>query len=199
MASAAQPVPASTLLAIKYTRGSLEILDQLLLPHQSIYIPVNDVVTGWNAIKSMQVRGAPAIAIVAALSLAVEVHRTFLAAETPANATAESTVQYIHEKLDYLVTSRPTAVNLADAAEKLKLVTQNAISTPPPAGSSAVSPAQAYIDAAEYMLLKDVEDNKAIGRLGANWIANAVGKTEGINVLTHCNTGYDHYSTINLQ
>ena len=66
MADPVQPVPATTLLAIKYTRGSLEILDQLLLPHQSVYIPVNDALSAWRAIKQMQVRGAPAIAIVAA-------------------------------------------------------------------------------------------------------------------------------------
>lgn len=46
-----------------------------------------------------------------------------------------------------------------------------------------------FIEAAEQMLLQDVEDNKAIGRHGAGWIQNAVGKTSDIKVLTHCNTG----------
>ncbi|EPS37093.1 hypothetical protein H072_9321 [Dactylellina haptotyla CBS 200.50] len=172
----------ATLLAIKYARGSLEILDQLLLPHQSVYIPVNDVLTGWQAIRSMQVRGAPAIAIVAALSLAVELNNAF----DTAPATPQSAVELIHEKLDYLVTSRPTAVNLADAAGKLKALTQNVLA------ANEVTPdlvVKAYIEAAELMLLKDVEDNKAIGRHGAEWITNAVGKTSGIRVLTHCNTG----------
>ncbi|KAK6529993.1 S-methyl-5-thioribose-1-phosphate isomerase [Orbilia ellipsospora] len=182
MADPTQPVPATTLLAIKYTRGSLEILDQLLLPHQSIYIPINDVLDAWRAIKQMQVRGAPAIAIVATLSLAVQLNNGLVAA----GDTPDSTVQSIHEKLDYLVTSRPTAVNLADAAGKLKLLTQNVLAAPSPTPKLI---RDAYIEAAEAMLTKDVEDNKAIGRLGANWIATAAGRTNDIRVLTHCNTG----------
>ncbi|RVD83515.1 uncharacterized protein DFL_007901 [Arthrobotrys flagrans] len=162
------------LQAIKYTRGTLSILDQLLLPHQSIYIPVPDVTTAWNAIKTMQVRGAPAIAIVAVLSLAVELHNNPL----PSNALEE-----IHQKLDYLVTSRPTAVNLADASNKLKSLTNSVANE----GSETV--VNTFIEAAEQMLLQDVEDNKAIGRHGAGWIQNAVGKTSDIKVLTHCNTG----------
>lgn len=64
--------PSKTLEAIRYSRGSLEILDQLLLPHQTAFIPIRSVDDAYKAIKLMQVRGAPAIAIVAALSLAVE-------------------------------------------------------------------------------------------------------------------------------
>ncbi|KAF3929017.1 hypothetical protein ABW20_dc0100707 [Dactylellina cionopaga] len=174
----------ATLLAIKYARGSLEILDQLLLPHQSIYIPVNDVLTGWQAIKSMQVRGAPAIAIVAVLSLAVELHNS----PNTVSTTPESIVQTIHEKLEHLVTSRPTAVNLADAAGKLKTLTQNLLSAEN-TGVTTESVVKTYIEATELMLLKDVKDNKAIGHHGANWISKAAGKTSDIRVLTHCNTG----------
>ncbi|KAK6334699.1 S-methyl-5-thioribose-1-phosphate isomerase [Orbilia javanica] len=162
------------LQAIRYNRGSLSILDQLLLPHQSTYIPVPDVTTAWNAIKTMQVRGAPAIAIVAVLALAVELHN---------NPVSANVAQEIHDKLDYLVTSRPTAVNLADASNKLKALTDSVKDEP----SEAVI--KTFIEAAEQMLLQDVEDNKAIGRHGAEWIQNAVSKTSDIKVLTHCNTG----------
>ncbi|KAF3934109.1 hypothetical protein ABW19_dt0208822 [Dactylella cylindrospora] len=133
----------------------------------------------------MQVRGAPAIAIVAALSLAVELHNSIQSSDN-ASTSADSAVQTIHEKLDYLVTSRPTAVNLADAAGKLKALTNSALAVE---GATSEAVVTTYIEAAEYMLLKDVEDNKAIGRLGAGWISEAAGKTEGISVLTHCNTG----------
>ena len=44
-----------TLEAIRYRRGQLDILDQLLLPSQSVYISVNDTKDAWNAIKKMQV------------------------------------------------------------------------------------------------------------------------------------------------
>ncbi|KAF3204796.1 S-methyl-5-thioribose-1-phosphate isomerase [Orbilia oligospora] len=162
------------LQAIKYTRGTLSILDQLLLPHQSIYISVPDVTTAWNAIKTMQVRGAPAIAIVAVLSLAVELHN---------NPPSSNPKEEIHQKLDYLVTSRPTAVNLADASNKLKSLTNSVDNESPEIVIKT------FVEAAEQMLTQDVEDNKAIGHHGAQWIQNAVGKTSDIKVLTHCNTG----------
>ncbi|XP_068976817.1 methylthioribose-1-phosphate isomerase isoform X3 [Bombus flavifrons] len=62
-----------TLQAIKWENGKLEILDQILLPAISRYIPVKGVEDGWKVINNMQVRGAPAIAIVGCLSLASEI------------------------------------------------------------------------------------------------------------------------------
>ena len=44
-----------TLEAIRYTSGRLEVLDQLLLPHQSVYVPVTDTDGGWSVINKMQV------------------------------------------------------------------------------------------------------------------------------------------------
>ncbi|CAI5529016.1 unnamed protein product [Closterium sp. Naga37s-1] len=67
-----------------------------------------------HAIKDMVVRGAPAIAIAAALALAVEVHQHSVF------ESADAAVKHITDRLDYLVSSRPTAVNLSDAAEKIK-------------------------------------------------------------------------------
>jgi methylthioribose-1-phosphate isomerase len=64
-----------TLQAIKYENGTLEVLDQLLLPKESKYIPILGVEDGWKVINKMQVRGAPAIAIVGCLSLAVEISK----------------------------------------------------------------------------------------------------------------------------
>ncbi|KAG5854058.1 hypothetical protein ANANG_G00033490 [Anguilla anguilla] len=61
-----------TLEAIRYRPGSLQILNQLLLPHESVFDEIRSVQDGFEAIKSMKVRGAPAIAIVGCLSLAVE-------------------------------------------------------------------------------------------------------------------------------
>ena len=104
--------------AIKYTRGSLLVLDQLQLPYTTHFNEVKTATEGWHAIKSMRTRGAPAIAIVAALSLAVELtHETL-------SPIPEEVAAFIVEKLDYLETSRPTAVNLADAVRKLKRVVE---------------------------------------------------------------------------
>ncbi|KAF3521298.1 hypothetical protein F2Q69_00050646 [Brassica cretica] len=84
-------------------------------------------------------------------------------------------VAFLEKKLDYLVSSRPTAVNLADAALKLKQVIANA-----------------YIEAAENMFEDDVASNKAIGTFGSSLMRQQAKNPDKLSVLTHCNTGrYD--------
>lgn len=176
-----------TLQAIRYVDGDLTIIDQLKLPFVEEYIPIRTAEEGWHAIKEMRVRGAPAIAIVAALALASELHQ--LTTNKKLSAVAEEVRVFIVEKLHYLVTSRPTAVNLSDAAYKLEaLVTERANT----AGSAGHDIATVFIRAAENMMVKDVEDNKRIGQNGAQWIlANALKSgASKTSILTHCNTGY---------
>jgi len=170
------------LQAIKYSRGRLEILDQLKLPHSEEYDHIYSAADAWHAIKEMRTRGAPAIAIVAALALAVEL------ATMKCSSMAEDVSAFVADKLDYLVTSRPTAVNLADAAGKLKRVTEQAAAK---AGADGESVKEAYVRAAEQMLLDDVSDNQNIGRHGAEWIVKntAAGRKGPVSMLTHCNTG----------
>lgn len=91
--------------SIRYSNGKLEILDQLLLPAQNKYVKVNGVEDGWKVINRMQVRGAPAIAIVGCLSLAVEIFSEQF-------GDKKSLRQEIEGKLNYLVSARPTAVNV---------------------------------------------------------------------------------------
>ncbi|KAL8695478.1 MAG: hypothetical protein Q9218_000056 [Villophora microphyllina] len=154
------------LQAIKYSRGRLEILDQLRLPHEEIYINIRSCHEAWTAIKSMQVRGAPAIAIVAALSVAVEAAQCLLVQPRKYPSPQEA-AQQLSWDLEYLMTSRPTAVNLADAATKLKAVLEDAAEDPTSDNSFVL---EAYIRAAEQMLVDDVQDNKRIGEHGADWI-----------------------------
>lgn len=181
-----------TLQAIRYTNGDLTIIDQLKLPFVEEYIPIRTAEEGWHAIKEMRVRGAPAIAIVAALALASELHQ--LVTKNKLSAVAEEVQVFIVEKLHYLVTSRPTAVNLGDAAHKLEALVTELANT---AGSTGHGVATAFIHAAEHMMVKDVEDNKRIGQNGAQWIlANALKPgVSKASILTHCNTGYVMQST----
>ncbi|KAF1838712.1 Methylthioribose-1-phosphate isomerase [Decorospora gaudefroyi] len=170
------------LQAIKYSPGQLEILDQLKLPHAEEYDHIYSSTDAWHAIKEMRTRGAPAIAIVAALALAVEL------ANMKLSSIAEEVKVLITEKLDYLVTSRPTAVNLADAAGKLKSVTEEAAAKE---GASGDTVREAYVMAAEKMLVDDVSDNESIGKHGAEWIMKntKAGKKGPVSMMTHCNTG----------
>ncbi|KAH0269184.1 Methylthioribose-1-phosphate isomerase, partial [Aureobasidium melanogenum] len=171
--------------AIKYSRGKLDILDQLQLPHTEVYDEVKSAQDAWHAIKEMRTRGAPAIAIVAALGLAVELE--LIAEKNELSNIAEEVELFIKEKLEYMVTSRPTAVNLADAARKLQKIVQSAARAQDASGPSVKD---AYVKAAEQMLVDDVSDNKAIGEHGADWILkNAAGGKDQVSILTHCNTG----------
>jgi methylthioribose-1-phosphate isomerase len=130
----------------------------------------------------MRTRGAPAIAIVAALSLAVELGTSKI------SGGAAEAKDFVHDRLRYLVTSRPTAVNVEDAARRLGIVVDEAAGRE---GADAATVAKAYIHAAEEMLRKDVQDNEAMGQFGAQWIIKNAGyATAGkVNVITHCNTG----------
>lgn len=139
----------------------------------------------------MKVRGAPAIAIVAALSLAVELcdQRT----SKNKNVTARSVREFVWNRLEYLKSSRPTAVNLGDAVGKLKAAAEKAEKMDASDGDTV---ADACIAAAGKMLVDDVKDNEAIGKHGAAWIKEHTqagrrrGQSEGgLKVMTHCNTG----------
>ncbi|KAK6782033.1 hypothetical protein RDI58_019829 [Solanum bulbocastanum] len=178
-----------TLEAICYRRGSLQLLDQRKLPLETLYLDIHDTNDAWDAIKEMVVRGAPAIAIAAALSLAVEVSNL-----ASFDGTSHDASVFLSKKLDFLVSSRPTAVNLSDAAVKLKEVISKAAATAKEANSvfKVVTLScfqRAYIEAAEVMLEDDVTSNKAIGSYGASFIKSYLTDSKNITILTHCNTG----------
>ncbi|KAI0146848.1 hypothetical protein GGR57DRAFT_283919 [Xylariaceae sp. FL1272] len=170
----------SGLQAIRYTRGKLEVLDQLRLPHEHHFDVVATSEEAFDCIKSMRVRGAPAIAIVAALAHGVELSNGSCTATTP-----EETVSYIDTRLDYLFQSRPTAVDLTNAIAHLKSVIRSA-----PQDKASII--ESYISAAEEIFRKDTETNLSIGEHGSKWLlANAPIKSsdDKVSVLTHCNTG----------
>ncbi|XP_006003718.1 methylthioribose-1-phosphate isomerase isoform X1 [Latimeria chalumnae] len=168
-----------SLEAIRYSKGSLQILNQLLLPGQTSYEQINTVEQGWQAIRTMKVRGAPAIAIVGCLSLVVELQTN------RKKHGKEEMVKVIRDSLAYLVTARPTAVNMAKAAEELSALTSQLAEQ---AGATAETVKESVVAKIEAMLEKDVSDNKNIGRHGAQHILSTV-KKEKVTVLTHCNTG----------
>ncbi|RKP07049.1 hypothetical protein THASP1DRAFT_31140 [Thamnocephalis sphaerospora] len=178
---------ANALEAIRYQRErGLQVLDQLLLPYQTTYEEVTTVEAGHAVIKQMKVRGAPAIAIVAALSLAVELRQKHAAGTF---ATAADVHAFIARSFDHLRTSRPTAVNLFRAADQLVQLSQHAAGR---VDASAATVTEAYLAAAEQMLADDVADNRSIGKHGAAAVVRASAAASSPNVatvLTHCNTG----------
>ncbi|KAE8746043.1 hypothetical protein FOCC_FOCC007166 [Frankliniella occidentalis] len=171
-----------TLQAIKYELGKLEILDQLLLPRESLYVRVSRVKDGWEVIHNMQVRGAPAIAIVGCLSLAVELQGMVYDDKSRLR-------QDIEGKLNYLCSARPTAVNMKIAAEELTAETNKLFSDESVIDAEDMK--KRIIKSIESMLEKDISDNRAIGGHGAQALLSHVKSVSNskVRVLTHCNTG----------
>ncbi|XP_063980451.1 methylthioribose-1-phosphate isomerase [Diachasmimorpha longicaudata] len=168
-----------TLEAIKWENGKLEILDQILLPAITRYVPVRGVEDGWKVINTMQVRGAPAIAIVGCLSLAVELQNE----QYPDKRTLR---REIEGKLNYLVSARPTAVNIKIAAEEL-IELANKLGKDDSITISQMN--EQFLRKIDSMLEKDIADNKAIGEFGAEEILKNIPEENLVRVMTHCNTG----------
>lgn len=162
---------------IQYKNRKMSIINQLLLPQQTVYVDIKTVQDGWEAIKSMQVRGAPAIAVVGALSLAVEMNgKTF--------AQIEELTQYVDTNLDYLITARPTAVNIFRASNDIREFVKLQIGK----GLEVEQLKEKIIVFIEDMLTADVKDNLSIGEHGMEHILKNV-KGDELVILTHCNAG----------
>ena len=170
----------SNLQALRYTRGSLSVLDQLKIPNESVFIDVLTVQDAWSVIRLMQVRGAPLIAIVAALGLAVEVHT-----RKEEFATVTDAAEFLLTSMNHLRTSRPTAVNLFIAMDNLTtLVNEHKVKD----NSSASSLIELFIKAAEDIYSDDIAANRSMGMHGAKRILELVSRKK-VRVLTICNTG----------
>ncbi len=93
--------------------GRLRLIDQTRLPVEFVEIDCRDVETVWEAIKMLRVRGAPAIGVAAAYGVCLGVQK--------AVGSDEATFfERLQRTADYLATSRPTAVNLFWALERMK-------------------------------------------------------------------------------
>lgn len=155
----------STAQALIWTGNSLDVLDQRQLPEITRYDRYTDAAGVAEAIKSMRVRGAPAIGIAAAYGVVLSVQQHFSQSANWQNAVLAD--------IEVLAQSRPTAVNLFWALDKMKTV--------------LTQPAEHILDAVTECAVKihadDLAANKTMGDLGAALLAGAKG------VMTHCNTG----------
>jgi len=94
--------------------GMIRLVDQTRLPGELIFMETRDLRQVWTAIKTLQVRGAPAIGIAAALGVVVAV-------QDSSAATGKALAAEVDQAADYLATSRPTAVNLFWALDRMRL------------------------------------------------------------------------------
>jgi methylthioribose-1-phosphate isomerase len=150
--------------------GYLRMIDQTLLPKVYQEIDCRDVETVWEAIKSLRVRGAPAIGVAAA-------YGTILGLQKFVESTRAEFDRRFHEVVDYLAGSRPTAVNLFWALDRMRGVVKSS------GDLSSRMLLETLLEEAREIEVQDREMCSAIGRHGAPLLQS------GWGVLTHCNAG----------
>ncbi|KAG6378295.1 hypothetical protein JVT61DRAFT_14011 [Boletus reticuloceps] len=109
-------------------QDKIDIVNQLLLPHIIEYVQIETIEQAHDAIRSMKIRGAPAIGSLASLSIASTLSSAVKATPRPDFLASPASLEaYIAPKLEYLVTARPTAVNLGAATRRLAKVLSQAV------------------------------------------------------------------------
>jgi methylthioribose-1-phosphate isomerase len=151
--------------------GFLRMIDQTLLPVEFVEIECRDVETVWEAIKTLRVRGAPAIGIAAAYGVCVGI-------QTATGRDEAAFFARLAEVTEYLATSRPTAVNLFWALDRMNRAAAALRGKMPPREI-----AEALLAEARAIHEEDRQMCRAIGRHGAALLG------DGQGVLTHCNAG----------
>lgn len=137
-----------------------------------------------------KIRGAPAIASLAALAIASHLSRA-LKATTPPEflASPGALKEHVEPLLAFLYTARPTAVNLGAATKRLTKTLHASID----AGKDARASAEDLIAEGKAIDAEDVGRNKEMAKWGGEWLVERVkqsgGTGEGLNVMTVCNTG----------
>jgi methylthioribose-1-phosphate isomerase len=163
-----------TLQWIGDTDGFLELIDQRKLPAEFVIIQCKSVEQLYEAIKTLAVRGAPAIGVAAAFGIC-------LAAQQVNSSKLSDAVSLVEKKADFLSTSRPTAANLFWALERMKNTACNFVAENPDAAREILK--KCLLDEAQKIYNEDVEMCRKIGINGEKFIP------DGGAVLTHCNAG----------
>lgn len=155
---------------VEYKDGKVRLIDQTRLPLEEVYVECDNYQDVARAIKIMQVRGAPAIGVTAAMGVALGAK----------GIITEDFAEFYKEFVkicDYLAGTRPTAVNLFWAIERMKSITDK----------NRDKPVEFIKDALEKEAVKireeDISINRAMGNHGQELIEN------GDTILTHCNAG----------
>lgn len=146
---------------VVYRDGGIDLLDQTKLPGRTVVLRITDVAGVAEAIKTMRVRGAPAIGITAAYGMVLGLER-----DEEMNRVAET-----------LRATRPTAVNLTWAIERMLDAFRRH------EGAPTEDLHAAMLSEARQIHSEDIEANKNIGRAGAKLLP------KGSRVITICNTG----------
>ncbi len=155
---------------VEWSNGAVRLLDQSRLPEVVEFLDCRDYQTVADAIRTLKVRGAPAIGVTAAMGVA-------LGAQAIKSADNTVFTQSVLKICDELASTRPTAVNLFWAIERMRKKLKSLQGCP----ISDIQ--QALTNESQAILEEDIALCKAMGRHGAGLIQ------DGQTVLTHCNAG----------
>ena len=162
--------PHQKVETLRWRNDRLEMIDQRVLPAKFEYLAYQSAAETAEGIRSMVVRGAPAIGCAAAYGVALEALRL-------RQASPEAFLSGMRLAFDVLAASRPTAVNLFWALKRLRAKWESV-------SALAVGEiAEALLAEAHEVLAEDIRINRAMGAFGAELLA------DGARVLTHCNAG----------
>lgn len=156
--------------AIEFKDNKIIILDQRKLPLEVTFIECADYQMVAECIKRLSIRGAPAIGIASAMAIALG------AQDIKAN-NFEDFMKKIQPIMQTMLSTRPTAVNIRWAVERIKRFLMLHKDMP------LIKLKDMLIDEALEIMREDIEINKAIGIWGAEFIK------DGDTILTHCNAG----------
>jgi methylthioribose-1-phosphate isomerase len=155
---------------LEWKNDKLVLLDQTKLPNDVIYEEFDKVEDVWDAIRIMKVRGAPVIGVTAAYGV-------YIGIRNACEESFESFYKELKKVTEYLATSRPTAVNLFWALERMEQKAQELKDLSVPEIKSKL------LEEAILIHKEDEEINKAIGENLLSLLK------DGMGVLTHCNAG----------
>ncbi len=161
---------------LRWLHNKLEMIDQRILPASFEYLSYDSAASVAEGIRSMVVRGAPAIGVAAAYGVALEALRL---SSTLRQAQGER-IEFdkgMEDGFTVLAASRPTAVNLFWALQRMRKVWESVATQTPQ------QIAQRLLAEAHEILAEDIRINKAMGVNGAALLK------DGARVLTHCNAG----------
>ncbi len=154
---------------IEWTDTGVVMIDQTKLPAEESYLTCRDHLEVADAIRSMVVRGAPAIGCAAAMGVAIGVLQ----------AGDEDLDSQLDEICDILAETRPTAVNLFWAIDRMRSLYHRQREH----GADPALIRQCLVEEAQRVLREDIASNRALGRHGAPLLPS------GGTVMTHCNAG----------
>jgi methylthioribose-1-phosphate isomerase len=161
---------------IEWTSDGVRMIDQTLLPGEEVYRTCKTYQEVAEAIRSMVIRGAPAIGVAAAMGVALGVKHS------RARSVAELKAEF-ETIADTISKTRPTAVNLFWAVNRMRAAFEKALAEPG-TDSERIARAQVVLEEeARRVLAEDIAVNEAMGQYGATLLK------DNSTVLTHCNAG----------